>query len=134
MKDVDIERIRDSRVIDAAPEEVWKLVFDPARHPEWRVGVGAVDGVRADGFVLHPEEDPALAVEHGMRVLPDGDGIVISCLESRTRFSWRLTPAGAGTRVDATIDLPEARAGARAIEREHLAVSLARLADAAREG
>lgn len=122
-----------SRLIDAPAEEIWKLVFDPSRHPEWWVGVGAVDDVRSDGFVLRPEDEPALALEQQLRSLPDGDGVVVSCVTYGTRFTWRLTPAGAATRVEAAIDLPEALAGGLEVKREQLVASLERLADVARQ-
>ena len=37
----------DTAVIDSPPEEVWKLLYDPARFPEWMRGVGSVTDVHA---------------------------------------------------------------------------------------
>ena len=33
----------DSAETDAAPLQVWKLLYDPARFPQWWAGVGTVD-------------------------------------------------------------------------------------------
>src|SRR4051794_31461523 len=48
----------DHAVLDSPPEEVFKLLYDPARIPEWMPGVASVTDVRgADGgadFTLFP--------------------------------------------------------------------------------
>jgi len=33
----------DEAVSEAAPEEVWKLLYDPARFPDWWTGIATVD-------------------------------------------------------------------------------------------
>ena len=32
---------------DAPPEDVWKLLYDPARFPDWWAGIGSVEPARA---------------------------------------------------------------------------------------
>jgi len=45
----------DDRVLVLAPlEEVWKLVHDPTRYPEWWTGIGSVDEAAPDGYTMYP--------------------------------------------------------------------------------
>jgi uncharacterized protein YndB with AHSA1/START domain len=45
---------------DAPPEDVWKLLYDPGRFPDWWAGVGSVDreGAVPGAYTMYPEGYP----------------------------------------------------------------------------
>jgi uncharacterized protein YndB with AHSA1/START domain len=43
---------------DAPPEEVWKLLYDPARFPDWWAGVGSVEPGHAGEYTMYPQGYP----------------------------------------------------------------------------
>jgi len=48
----------DDEILVRAPlEEVWKLVHDPSRYPEWWTGIGSVEPA-PDGYTMYPEGWP----------------------------------------------------------------------------
>lgn len=118
----------------APPEEVWKLLFDPIRFPEWWAGIGAarVDG--AGAYTLWSEGDPDLPLPQRMRA-DHGDGrVMMSCRVNEIEFTWRLAERGTGTRI--TVDVAIAPATAHQLDRtrELIAASLPALAALAEAG
>jgi uncharacterized protein YndB with AHSA1/START domain len=124
---------RDSAVTPATPEEVWKVLYDPARFPEWWVGVGTVrtDG-EGDGderrYTLYPEGYPDFPIPQLLTTSRRDARVVVSCLVSDVRFEWRLQPDGEGTRISVDVELPEEEAHRLDGQREVISGSLARLA------
>jgi uncharacterized protein YndB with AHSA1/START domain len=98
----------DVATTDAPVEEVWKLLYDPSRMPEWWPGVATVTDARADGFTLFPEGYPDFPMPHAMR--SDGRGVTISCLTSDLVFEWRLEAFERGTRIAVHVEIPEREA------------------------
>ena len=49
--------IDDEVLVPAPLEEVWKLVHDPSRYPEWWTGIGSVEPA-PDGFTMYPDGWP----------------------------------------------------------------------------
>jgi uncharacterized membrane protein len=45
-----VTRIRESAIVDATPEEVWRVVADPRNLPRWNRYILAVNGVPEDGL------------------------------------------------------------------------------------
>ena len=45
----------DTAASPAAPEEVWKLLYDPARFPDWWAGIGTVEVTAEDGYTAYPD-------------------------------------------------------------------------------
>jgi uncharacterized protein YndB with AHSA1/START domain len=120
----------------APPEEVWKLLYDPSRFPEWWVGAGSVEGTRDDGdgvksFTLFPEGYPDLPMPQLLESARDGQRVVISCQVSDLRFEWRLEPEASGTRIDVLVDIPEEEAARLDEQRDVIRRSLVRLAEVA---
>lgn len=95
----------------APPEELWKLLCDPGRLPEW----WAAD----------------LPVEPLLEPSSEGRRVVISCEVSDSRFEWRIEPDGDGTRIDVLVDVPEGELSRLDRQREVVRRSLMRLAEAA---
>jgi uncharacterized protein YndB with AHSA1/START domain len=93
----------------APPEEVWKLLCDPSRFPDWWPGADSLE----------------------VRSVRDGNRLVISCQVSGVRFEWRLEPDNDGTRIDVLVDIPEEEAFRVDEQREEVRASLVRLAEVA---
>jgi uncharacterized protein YndB with AHSA1/START domain len=117
---------------DAPVEEVWKLLFDPTRFPEWWVGVQTVRDDGADGYTVWLEGYP----DFPMPQRPHGDRaegrVTISCQVSGIDFVWQLAEDGPGTRIDVHVALPDSEAHRLDDEREIITTSLVRLATLAK--
>ena len=124
---------RDSATTTAPPEEVWKILYDPGRFPEWWTGVGSVEtGGRRRLARRRTRCTPTATRTSRCRRCsraPATTGTVsVSCLVSDLRFAWRLEPAGAGTRIAVEVEIPEAEAHRLDGQREAIASALRRLA------
>jgi uncharacterized protein YndB with AHSA1/START domain len=116
----------------AAPEEVWKLLYDPVRFPEWWAGVGSVetdDG--SSGYTMFPAGYPDFPMPQTLQTSRDNGTVKISCLVSDLLFDWRLRPAGTGTQISVHVEIPEREAHRVDAQREVIRQSLTRLADIA---
>jgi polyketide cyclase/dehydrase/lipid transport protein len=118
----------DDVTTSAAPvEEVWKLLYDPSRFPEWWEGVETVEEPKADGFTLYPRGYPDFPMPHAMR--SDGHRLTISCLISHLVFEWRLEPTRAdGTRIGVHVEIPDEEAHRLDAQRGSVSASLRSLA------
>jgi uncharacterized membrane protein len=104
-------RIRRDAVVLAGPDEVYKLIADLPRRPEWLAEIQRVDaegvaepGVRFTGessLLLHDfvGESVVVGAEPGRRLT---EHIVLG---ARLVSTWTLEPAGDGTRVRHEIDI-----------------------------
>ena len=118
----------DDHATSTAPvEEVWKLLYDPARFPEWWEGVETVTDPNAEGFTLYPRGYPDFPMPHAMR--SDGQRLTISCLTSHLVFEWRLEPTETnGTTIGVHVEIPEAEAHRLDAQRGMVSASLRSLA------
>jgi uncharacterized protein YndB with AHSA1/START domain len=115
----------------AAPEEVWKLLYDPARFPDWWAGIGTVD-ITGDGeYTMYPDGYPDFPMAQLLETQHDHQRVKVSCLVSDLRFEWRLEPDDAGTRITVDVEIPEAEAQRLDTQREVISESIKRLADLA---
>ena len=101
----------EAEALVAAPaEEVFKVLHDPTRHPEWWVGVDTVEGVhRQDDalrFWVDSRDYPGVRLEQRQTPLAGG-GIVMTCVQHGIHFRWRLVPEGDATRVQAHVEIPD---------------------------
>ena len=116
----------------AAPEEVWKLLYDPARFPEWWEGVGSVETEDSiHGYTMFPAGYPDFPMPQALETSRDNGSVKISCLVSDLRFDWRLSPSGTGTQISVHVGIPEREAHRVDAQREVIRQSLTRLADIA---
>jgi uncharacterized protein YndB with AHSA1/START domain len=122
---------RDSATSAAAPEEVWKLLYDPARFPDWWVGVGTVDVGSAGEYTMYPDGYPDFPMPQLLDSTRDQQRVTVSCLVSDLRFQWRLEAAGAGTLISVEVEIPAAEAHRLEAQRDVISASLQRLADVA---
>ncbi len=127
----------DSADAQAPPEEVWKLLYDPSRFPEWWAGIGTVEtGTGAAGeYTMFPDGYPDFPMAQLLDTQRDGRAVTVSCLVSDLRFEWILEPLdGERTRISVNVDIPDAEAARLDGQKEVIRTSLGTLAQlAARE-
>lgn len=101
---------RQQALIEAPVEEVWKLVADPTRYPEWGANVVAVTGEaevsRADTF-RQRTRDLGIEQETTFRVeeLEELREIKLRCETSGYYSRWVLTKAQENTFLDVEIGM-----------------------------
>jgi len=95
----------------APVEEVWKLLFDPARFPEWWVGIETVRQDTPGEFTQWPAGYPDFPMPQKLRVDQADERVMISCQVSDIDIVWQLAEAGAGTSINVDVTLPEREAG-----------------------
>jgi uncharacterized protein YndB with AHSA1/START domain len=120
----------DSAKAQAPPEEVWKLLYDPARFPDWWAGIGNVGAVEDGAYTMYPEGYPDFPMAQMLETQREAQRVTVSCLVSDLRFDWRLEPldAGASTRITVDVEIPEAEAQRLESQRETIRTSLVTLA------
>jgi len=122
----------DSAQTAADPQEVWKLLYDPARFPDWWAGVGTVEKGQADdgSYTMFPEGYPDFPMAQLLDSAHEEGRVTISCLVSDLRFQWRLEPlADGGTQISVEVEIPPAEAARLEQQRETIHASLAKLAE-----
>jgi uncharacterized protein YndB with AHSA1/START domain len=126
----------DSAEAQAAPEEVWKLLYNPARFPEWWAGVGTVDDRQDGSYTMYPEGYPDFPMAQLLDTHREAQRVVVSCLVSDLRFEWRLELAdgGAATRITVDVEIPEAESARLEQQRDTIHDSLLALAGLAGQG
>ena len=121
----------DSATTNAAPEEVWKLLYDPSRFPDWWAGIGTVEPRAHEGagdYTMFPAGYPDFPMPQDLRSDAESGRVFVSCLVSDLVFEWRLTPEAGGTRIDVHVELPEREAHRLDAQRDVIAASLRNLA------
>ena len=114
--------------VDAPVEEVWKLLFDPTRFPEWWVGIETVRPDSDDAYTLWPTGYPDFPMPQRLRADSAAGRVTVSCQVSDIDFVWQLRQDPVGTAVEVDVDLPEAEAHRLTGQRAVIAESLQRLA------
>lgn len=104
----------DAQRMGAPPEEVWKVLYDPARLPDWWAGVD------------HPE----YPMPRHLRQQPGDRRVMLSCLATDAILAWSLsaTDRGRGTVVAVHVEMPDDQAAMLDLERGLVRESLCRLA------
>ena len=123
----------DTASSEAPPEEVWKLLYDPSRFPDWWAGIGTVD-VTSDGeYTMYPDGYPDFPMAQLLDTRRDEQRVTVSCLVSDLRFEWRLEPldGGRATRISVHVDIPPAESHRLETQRHIIEASITRLADVA---
>ena len=122
----------------AQPEEVWKILYDPARFPEWWSGIETVEAeTSAEGetkYTMYPDGYPDFPMPQLLRTDRDDGRVSVSCLVSDLQFEWRLEPLGAGaegTRISVDVEIPDEEAHRLDTQRDAISSSLGKLAELA---
>lgn len=117
---------------DGPPEAVWKLLYDPARFPDWWAGIGSVEPSETGNgdYTMYPEGYPDFPMAQTLRTEQQDHRVTVSCMVSDLVFQWRLEPldGGAGTVISVDVQIPEAEAGRLDTQREVISASLRNLA------
>jgi hypothetical protein len=127
----------DDVAVSAAPvEEVWKLLYDPSRFPEWWHGVDAVVPAAeqaAGDFTAYAAGMPDFPIPQELRCDAAGRHVVVSCLVTDISFRWRLAPAGDddGTEIAVHVEVPDEEAHRLERQREVIRASVVALAERA---
>ena len=98
----------DSATSGAPPEEVWKLLYDPSRFPDWWAGIGTVEVESEGGYTMYPSGYPDFPMAQLLETQKDQQRVTVSCLVSDLRFEWRLEPVGEGTLISVDVEIPDA--------------------------
>jgi uncharacterized protein YndB with AHSA1/START domain len=118
----------DSATSDAPVEEVWKLLYDPARMAEWWEGIERVEPSGEGDITVYPQGYPDFPMPQALRAAADGRGLTISCLVSYLVFEWRLEPLDPGTRISVHVEIPDDEAKRLEDQRAGVSASLRSLA------
>lgn len=118
----------DSATTTAPAEEVWKLLYDPGRFPDWWAGIGTVEQQSDDQYTMYPDGYPDFPMAQLLETKRDQQRVTVSCLVSDLHFEWRLEPADDGTRITVDVEIPEAEAHRLDTQREVIRTSMQQLA------
>jgi uncharacterized protein YndB with AHSA1/START domain len=117
----------DAITTDAPPEEVWKLLYDTSRFPDWWEGVETAER-REGGVTIYPDGYPDFPMPQDIDASRDNGSVQISCLVSDIRFEWRLAEDNGGTRISVAVEIPEEEAHRLERQSEVASASLRNLA------
>ena len=115
----------------AAPEEVWKLLYDPTRFPDWWAGIGTVELAEDDGsYTMYPDGYPDFPMAQQLDTVHEQHRVTVSCLVSDLRFEWGLQALDGdrGTCITVDVEIPAEEAARLEAQREAIRASLANLA------
>jgi uncharacterized protein YndB with AHSA1/START domain len=125
----------DDTTTPASPRQVWKILYDPMRFPEWWTGFesvvpGDANGGRGD-VTVYPDGYPDFPLPQVVETRTVDRRVVVSCTVSDLVFDWRLEPLDPGTRISVHVEIPEREEARLATQREVVTSSLHRLAELA---
>lgn len=112
----------------APPEDVWKLLYDPARFPAWWSGIGAVEPGSEREYTMYPEGYPDFPMSQLLDTRRDEHRVTVSCLVSELRFEWRLEAAAEGTVITVEVEIPDCEAHRLEAQRDLISTSMRQLA------
>ena len=118
----------DSATSEAPVEEVWKLLYDPARMVEWWEGIERVEPSGESEITVYPDGYPDFPMPQELRTAGDGRGLTISCLVSYLVYEWRLEPLDPGTHISVHVEIPAEEAHRLESQRAGVSASLRSLA------
>ena len=99
-----------SAVSTAPPEEVWKLLYDPAQFPLWWAGTGSVEPAGDVGdYTMYPEGYPDFPMPQALTTSRENGAVKISCLVSDLSLTGGCGPREAVPRSPCTSRSPTTR-------------------------
>ena len=124
----------DSVRSEAPQEEVWKILYDPARFTEWWEGMETTS-VGDGEFTLQQVGVPELQIPNRLEVRDAGAAVVISCLQHDFVYDWRLESldGGRATRISVHVIPDEKMERFEQFQRAMVGASVRRLAEVAAE-
>ncbi|MDT5010190.1 MAG: hypothetical protein QOH57_1807 [Mycobacterium sp.] len=121
----------DSITTPALPEDVWMLLYDPLRFPEWWTGVASTTVAGEADYTMFVDGYPDFPMAQSLNARHTENRVTISCMVSDLVFDWRLEPVENGTRIAVHVDIPEQEAARMDMQRGVIATSLRRLGELA---
>ena len=115
----------------APVEDVWKLLFDPSRFPEWWMGVESVRVDSDQDYTVWPDGLPDYPMPQVMRTDRANGRVLMSCQVSDIDFVWQLAEDGNDTVITLRVTIPEPKTPVLAEKRPLLAASVVALAELA---
>ena len=115
----------------APVEEVWKLLHDPSRFPQWWAGVETVRTGPDDVYTMWPENYPDFPMDQRLESTSVPGRVTISCLVSDLVFRWELRADGEQTDIGVHVDIPDREAHRLPVQRDLIRASIDRLAELA---
>jgi uncharacterized protein YndB with AHSA1/START domain len=115
----------------APPEEVWKVLYDPTRIPEWWAGIATAEP--EDGKVtLYAEGWPDFPMPQLMTRSSDDGTVQFSCQVSDMNTMWRLAPTeDGGTAITVDVEIPDKEAHRLGKTQDQMSESIRNLAELA---
>ncbi len=121
----------DSITTPAAPEDVWMLLYDPLRFPDWWTGIAATTYDSDADYTMYVDGYPDFPMAQTLDTSREDGSVKISCMVSDLVFQWHLAAVDGGTKISVHVDIPEKEASRLAMQRGVIESSLRRLADLA---
>jgi len=115
-----VSSVRQEALIEGSLDQVWALIGDPGRHPEWWPRVIEVRGTRFEQNELYRQVTKMPLGTHETTLmlerLDDLRAIRVRCLDTGTYADWRLTEAQSQTFVEAELGMDPTGLGRRAFD------------------
>ena len=125
----------DSTQTSAPPEDVWMLLYDPSRFPEWWTGIASTTPGGDADYTMFIEGYPDFPMPQALDARRQDRRVTISCMVSDLVFQWGLEPVDdGGTTISVHVDIPEAESARLDMQREVIGSSLRTLGRLAAAG
>jgi uncharacterized protein YndB with AHSA1/START domain len=125
----------EERAVCRAPaEQVWKLLYDPARFADWWDGWERVEPGEDGAVTRYDRRWPDFAYPASVSTRREDGRVVVSCQLSDIVHEWTLEPAPGGCAVAVRVELPEGEEGRLEDQRVDVRSSLGRLVALAEAG
>ena len=125
----------EERAVCRAPaEEVWKLLYDPARFADWWDGWERVEPGEDGAVTRYDRRWPDFAYPANVSTRREDGRVVVSCQLSDIVHEWTLAPAPGGCAVAVRVELPEGEEARLDDQRADVRSSLGRLVALAEAG
>jgi uncharacterized protein YndB with AHSA1/START domain len=121
----------DSITTAASPEDVWMLLYDPLRFPEWWFGIERTTAGGDGDYTMFVEGYPDFPMPQELDARKEDSRVTISCMVSDLVFQWHLEPVDGGTKISVHVDIPDREAGRLDMQRGVIESSLRRLGELA---
>ncbi len=116
-----------SSVCRASAVEVFKLLHDASRIPDWWEGTERVEGSAPGEVRRYTREWPDFAYPTRLTTTHGAGCVTISCLVSDIVQEWRIGPHPQGCAVSVRVELPAAEAAREPGQRAEVGGSLRNL-------
>jgi uncharacterized protein YndB with AHSA1/START domain len=121
----------DSATTPAPPEEVWKVLYDPTRIPEWWANIATAEP-GDDKVTLYADGWPDFPMPQLMTTSPDDRSVQFSCQVSDMDVMWRLAPRDSGgTDIAVSVEIPDKEAHRLGKMQDEVGESIRNLAELA---